>query len=248
MEILNLVWDQYLYIPLFNLLIWLYLNFSFFNLGIAVIILTIILRIVLLPLSYMTERAKIVRQQLDDKVDEIAIDFANDPVKKKLAIRRYLKTKRIHPWAKTLSLVIQGLVLVLLYQVFVGGINSQAKLHLLYASMARPDFINTNFLWFDISKTNLLAASIVAAYIFGEILIEQFEKKNKEKQNATRRELFYILFFPAGVFLTLALLPAVKSIFILTSLMFSTIISLITFSIVRAKKIAKPQGDKKMNH
>ena len=65
MEILNLVWDQYLYIPLFNLLIWLYLNFSFFNLGIAVIILTIILRIVLLPLSYMTERAKIVRQQLD---------------------------------------------------------------------------------------------------------------------------------------------------------------------------------------
>ena len=248
MEILNLIWDQYLYVPLFNLLIWLYLNFSFFNLGIAVVILTVILRIVLLPLSYMTERAKIVRQQLDEKVDEIAVDFANDPVKKKIAIRKYLKAKRIHPWAKTLSLVIQGLVLVLLYQVFVDGINSQEKIHLLYSGMARPDFINTKFLWFDIGQTNLIAASIVAAYLFAEILIEQFEKKNKDKQNATRRELFYILFFPAGVFLTLALLPAVKSIFILTSLMFSTIISLVSFFIVRARETSKPKDNKTMNN
>ena len=47
MEILTLIWEQYLYIPLFNFLVWLYLNYSLFNLGIAVIILTIILRIAL---------------------------------------------------------------------------------------------------------------------------------------------------------------------------------------------------------
>lgn len=242
MEILSLIWNQYLYIPLFNLLIWLYLNYSFFNLGIAVIVLTVILRVVLLPLTFMTEKAKMARQQIDEKVEEIANDFADDPVKKKIAIRQYLKTKRIRPWAKSMSLVVQGLVLVLLYQVFVGGINSQGKYHLLYPSMARPDFINTNFLWFDIGKTNLMAASIVAAYLFAEILIEQFEKKRQSQENATRRELFYILFFPAGSFLILAVLPSVKSIFILTSLIFSSIISIISFFISRGKAVAAKKG------
>jgi len=47
MEIFNYIWQYYLYIPLFNFLIWLYLSYSIFNLGIAVIVLTIILRILL---------------------------------------------------------------------------------------------------------------------------------------------------------------------------------------------------------
>ena len=224
MEIITFFWQYYLYIPLFNFLVWLYLNYSIYNLGIAVIILTIILRIVLLPFTILTERGKIISQNLKREVKQIEKDFATDPVKKKLAVRMLLKKKKIRPWAKAVVLMVQALVLVLLYRVFLGGINTEEKLHLLYPGIPRPDFINTKFLWFDIGQRDLLIPGIVAGYLFGTILINFWERKN----HITKKEQIYSLFFPALVFLILAILPAVKSIFILTSLIFSSIISMIT--------------------
>ena len=145
MEIFSVIWNQYLYIPLFNFLVWLYTNYASFNLGMAVIILTVILRIVLLPFTILSEKGRIIGRELSTKVKEIEKDYANDPVHKKQEIRAFLKRKKIRPWAKAIVLVVQGLVLVLLYRVFLGGINTESKLHLLYPSIPRPDFIDTNF-------------------------------------------------------------------------------------------------------
>lgn len=242
MEIFTLIWNQYLYIPLFNFLVWLYQNYSFYNLGIAVIILTVLLRLALLPFTILAERGKIISQELAKKVKEIEKDFANDPVKKKIAIRQFLKKKKIRPWAKAIVLGVQALVLVLLYRVFIGGINTEEKLHLLYSGISRPDFINTKFLWFDVGQINLIAPAIVAGYLFAEIFISQWQRKKE----LTKREQIYSLLFPAASFAILAVLPAVKSIFILTSLIFSTIISLFTalikISLKNAKKSAKMSG------
>lgn len=235
MEILSVFWNQYLYIPLFNLLVWFYLNYSLFNLGIAVIILTIVLRVALLPFSILDERGKIVSEQIAKKVKEIEKDFASDPVKKKQEIRKFLKEEKVRPWAKAVVLGVQALVLVLLYKVFIGGINTEEKLHLLYRSIPRPDFINVNFLWFDISKTDLIAPAIVAGYLLAEILINQVGRKKA----VTVKEQTYAIIFPVASFVILAMLPAVKSIFILTSLIFSSIISIITHLIKLSLKKAK---------
>ncbi len=224
MEILTYFWQQYLYIPLFNFLVWLYLNYSSDNLGIAVIILTIFLRVALLPFTIMTERGKIIGQKLRKEMEEIKKDFANDPVRKKIVIRQLLKKRKIRPWAKTVVLGVQALVLVLLYRVFLGGINTSEKLHLLYPGIPQPDFINTKFLWFDIGQTNLVMPAIVAGYLFSQILINIWSQRHQ----LTKKEQIYSILFPASVFLILAILPSVKSIFILTSLLFSSIISVIT--------------------
>lgn len=241
MEIITLIWQQYLYLPLFNFLVWLYLNYSSDNLGIAVIILTIILRIVLLPFTILTERGKIISERLKKDLEQIKKDYASDPISRKKAIRQFLRKKRIRPWARAVSLSVQGLVLVLLYQVFIGGINTEVKLHLLYPSISRPDFINTKFLWFDIAQRNLMAAAVVAAYLFGQHLIRIYE--NRKYDSLNKKSQIYALFFPPIVFLILAILPSVKSIFILTSLIFSTIIS----TIVALARFSVKQATKKAN-
>lgn len=239
MEILSLIWNQYLYIPLFNFLVWLYLNYSADNLGVAVIILTIILRVILLPFTVLTERGKIISERLKKDLEQIKKDYASDPINRKMAIRQFLKKKRIRPWARAISLSVQGLVLVLLYQVFIGGINTEVKLHLLYPNIFRPDFINTKFLWFDIGQRNLVMAAVVAAYLFAQHLIRIYESRRYDTLN--KKSQIYALFFPPIVFLILAILPSVKSIFILTSLIFSTIISTIV-SLIRLglKQTKKP--------
>ena len=241
MEILNYVWEFYLYIPLFNFLVWLYLTYSFFNFGVAVILLTILLRIILLPFSIITERGNIISDNLNDDIVEIKKDFANDPVKQKEMIRSLLKKKKIRPWAKAVVLGVQALVLVLLYQVFLGGINTEVKLHLLYPSIPRPDFINTKFLWLNIAEPNLVISALVAGYLFAQILIHAYNRKGGR---FSKKEQIFSIFFPAAIFLVLAILPSVKSIFVLTSLIFSSIISviatLIKVTLTQAKK--QPQS------
>lgn len=224
MEIFTFIWSQYLYIPLFNLLVWLYVTYSNYNLGVAVIILTILLRFVLLPFTALVERGKIIRSDLDRQVHEIRHDFSNDPVGQKKEIRALLKRRKIKPWAKAVVLGVQFLVLILLYQVFIGGINTVEKLHLLYPHIIRPDFINTKFLWFDIAQRNLVLPAIAAGYLFAEIMIQQYN----ERRDLSRGEQLYTILFPAFSFLILAILPSVKSVFILTSLIFSSIISAVT--------------------
>ena len=226
MEILALIWNNYLYVPLFNLLIYIYLNFANYNLGLAVIILTIFLRVLLIPFTYFVERGKVVGDDLQRQVSQIMRDYANDPVKRKHAVRDALRASHIHPWAKAVVVGAQLLVLVLLYQVFVDGISG-SKFHLLYSGIPRPDFIDTQFLWFDISQRSYILAAVVAFYLFFEIMLSNLRRQDK----ATQQDQMYTIFFPAGTFLVLVLLPSVKSIFILTSLVFSTIISLVTLGI-----------------
>lgn len=197
---------------------------------------TVLLRIILLPLSIFNEMGKTKALKLRREVEQIQKDYKNDPVARKIAIRRYLKGKQVNPWAKAVLLGVQGLVLLLLYQVFVGGIYSAEKIHLIYPSIIKPDFINTNFLWFDIARPSLIFSALVAGYLFIESMLLSWI--NKEKLN--RKEQIFMIFFPAFVFLILALLPSAKSIFVLTSLIFSSIITaivmVIRINIVNNKK------------
>ena len=239
MEILSYIWEYYLYIPLFNLLVWLYLNYSGYNLGVAVVILTILLRLVLLPFTILTERGKIVSDKLSKEIGEIKKDFANDPVQQKVMIRRAMRRYHIRPWTGAIVLGVQLVVLILLYNVFLGGINTEEKLHLLYESVGRPDFINTRFFGINLAVQNLWLSALVAGYVFAGSLIGHWESR----RTLSKREQLFTIFFPGFVFLALAMLPAVKSIFILTSLIFGSIISLVTtivkIGIRQAKKSQK---------
>lgn len=227
MEIFSYLWNNYLYVPGFNLLILTYLNFANFNLGTAIIIITVMLRITLLPFSIMEERGKLNSQEAAKEISDIRQSFKNDPVKLKEMIREALKRRKIYPWAKAISLIFQALVLLLLYQIFLGGINTEEKIHLLYPGVPRPDFINTNFLGLDLAQHNLSLAIIVGIYLFVSIMFSFWQRGFK----VSKREQIFSILFPVSIAFALSLLPSVKSLFVLTSLAISTIISMFTLFI-----------------
>ncbi len=213
------IWHDILYTPLLNFLIWLYNGPAFGNLGVAIIYLTILIRVVLLPFTVVSERSKLLYERLAQKIDKIAQDFKNDPIQKKEMIRRVMREHRVSPWAKVMVLGVQALILVLLYQVFIGGING--KLGDLYSFMMRPDFINTDFFGFDLGEVkNFFWSGLVGAVLFLEIFIDYRSKSS----GLTKSEVAYMIFFPAACFFTLWILPMAKSIFILTSIFFSFLV------------------------
>jgi YidC/Oxa1 family membrane protein insertase len=215
------IWHEFLYTPLLNSLIWLYNGPAFENLGVAIIYLTIAIRVILLPFTIVSERSKLLYEKLGQKIEKIGHDFKNDHIQKKEAIRKVMREHRVSPWAKVMVLAVQALILVLLYQVFIGGING--KLGDLYSWVDRPDFINTDFFGFDLGARTLFWSGLVGAVLFMEIFIDYRGRPT----GLTRSEVAYMIFFPAAVFLTLWILPMAKSVFILTSLIFSMFVILI---------------------
>ncbi len=231
--ILSYIWFVYLYQPIFNALIWIYSNLTEHNLGWAVVVLTIFLRIVLLPLTLISERDAAKQEEAEKEALEASSVFKNDSVAQREEFRRIMAKHHISPWAKAISLAIQLLVLFLLYQVFVQSITGERVVKVLYPQIDFPGKINTVFYGFEIGSTHdLVWPGIVALYILLSIIWEKGVKK------WDRSEGFYLIIFPLFSFFLLWLLPITKSLFILTSMLFSdsiTVIRKVLFS-------AKPAG------
>ncbi|MFH1286311.1 MAG: YidC/Oxa1 family membrane protein insertase [Candidatus Magasanikbacteria bacterium] len=215
------IWNTYLYEPMFNLLIWMYNNWTEESLGWAVIYLTIMLRIALLPFTVISERSKIKNQDLYEDVEKLAKEFQNDPVLQKEEIRKALKNRKVQPWAKSIALGIQALFLVLLYQVFLRGVTGEKVLRVLYDSIEFPGVINTYFYGFDLgARHDVISAGIVACWL----AIEIYLGTRKAKAGVMRADLAYFILFPLTVFLFLFFLPMVKALFVLTSMVFTGIV------------------------
>lgn len=213
------IWHNGLYQPLLNALFFIYENFAGENMGIAVIELTLAVRIILLPLSLISEHKTGILESLSRKLEGVIHDFKSDPIHQREEIRKILKSHHVNPWAKVVTLGVQVLVLILLYQVFMGGLGTQ-KLDDLYSFVRRPDFVNTTFLGFNVAARNLYWALAVGVLLFIEIAVEQHARRNILKQ----RDLFYRYAFPIVSVIILSRLPMTKSLFILTSMGFSVIL------------------------
>ncbi|MBI2436846.1 MAG: YidC/Oxa1 family membrane protein insertase [Candidatus Magasanikbacteria bacterium] len=238
---LEIIWNDFLYRPLFNVLIWLYNNWADQNLGWAIIYLTLLLRIVMLPLTILTERNVLKNIELEDEIKHAEKDFRNDPILQKEEIRKRIKQKKVRPWTKVLSLGIQLLVLILLYQVFLRGITGEKLIKFLYDWVDFPGSINTVFYGFHLERTHgIFWPGVVALFLLAEIYIDYRSKK----MQLTKADLFYFLFFPAASFLILWILPMVKSLFILTSLIFSAIIHQFMKILFKPKTVEKIEEKK----
>lgn len=228
------LWNEYLYRPLFNGLIWIYSNWTNQNLGWAVVYITVLLRTALLPFTLVTEyKSATNTDDIKEELKRIDKDFDKDFVLKKEEIRRVLKKRRISPWAKAVVLGIQGLVLVLLYQVFVSGTTGLRMVQTLYPSVDFPGKINTLFFGFDLAAPHdVIWSGAVMIFLMAEIYVGF----HAQKRTLDRSDMAYFVLFPVAVFFALWLLPMVKAVFILTSILYSVIVHQFSGLIFQPKK------------
>ncbi len=229
---LSYIWNDLLYQPLFNVLIWFYNNVTDHNLGWAVILLTVALRIVLLPLSVISEYNNVKNQELNAEIQKMSADFKFDPVLRKEQIRKLIRTRRVRPWSKTLGLALQLLVLVLLYQVFWRGITGEKLITYLYDWVDFPGTINVMFHGFNLgTHHDIVWPGIVAVLM----LVEVYFDVRRSKRAPTGSDLLYFILFPLATFYLLWILPMVKSLFVLTSIIFSAIVNPLLHAAMKPK-------------
>ncbi|MEK9134685.1 MAG: YidC/Oxa1 family membrane protein insertase [Patescibacteria group bacterium] len=116
------IYNFILYQPLFNVLILFYQYIPGKDFGVAVILLTVLIRLVLYPLMTKSIRSQKILTELQPKIQEIQQKFKNDKQTQAKEIMALYKREKINPLGGFLPLLIQLPILIALYQVFWKGV------------------------------------------------------------------------------------------------------------------------------
>ena len=150
-----------LYEPFYNLLILMVWLTPGHYVGVAIVVLTLIARVALLPSSLKAARFQVKNTELQPKINKIKSEIKDSQEQTK-AIMALYKEEGHSPLGSCLPLLIQMPILIVLYYVFSHGLNANG-FSALYSFIPRPDTINTAFLGFDLTKNDPWILPIVAA-------------------------------------------------------------------------------------
>ena len=153
-QIFNLIFYQ----PILNLLVFLYNIVPGHDIGLAIIIMTVIIKLILLPLSKQSIKSQKSLQELQPKIDEIKKKYANNKEEQGRAMMQLYKEEKVNPFSSCLPLLIQLPFLWAVFMVFRAGLSGKS-LDLVYSFIHRPEIINTMSLGFiDLAKPNVILA------------------------------------------------------------------------------------------
>lgn len=150
-----------LYQPLYNLLVFVYNIAPWGGLGFAIIVLTILVKSLVLPLTYTAMKAQKELQEIQPKIAEIKEKYKDDKETLAKELMGVYKVHNVNPFASCLPTVVQLFVFIALYQVLSAGIHSIDG-SILYSFIANPGSMSVFFLGFDLGKVSVVLAAIAA--------------------------------------------------------------------------------------
>lgn len=181
------------YQPILNLLVFLYNIFG--DLGLAIIAITLLIKLVLWPLSNKSIRSQKSLQDLQPKIDELKAKFKDDKQGMSLALMQLYKENKVNPFSSCLPLIIQLPFLIAIFKVFKDGF-AQNHLELLYSFVGMPEggVINTiSFGFFDLSQRSVLLAVLAGLAQFWQGKMLQAKKPEVKSDGAKDEQMLSIM-------------------------------------------------------
>ncbi len=152
-----------LYKPIFNLFIVLYNIVPGHDVGLVILIITLLIRLVLYPLTSSSIKAQQSLQGLQPKLDELKKKHAGDQQALAQATMELYKNNKVNPFASCLPILLQIPILIALYTVLRAGLASTNIAETLYSFVHNPGTVNPVSLGFF----NLLKPNYVLAVLAG---------------------------------------------------------------------------------
>jgi YidC/Oxa1 family membrane protein insertase len=143
------LYHQFLYQPLLNVLILFYDLLGDF--GLSIILLTIVVRLVLYPVAKKTMEHQKKLRKIQPKLKELQKKHKDDKEKLTQEMMALYKEHEFNPASGCLPLVVQFIILIALYRVFISGIH--LDVNQLYGWVPKPTNFSTTFLGlFDLGQ------------------------------------------------------------------------------------------------
>jgi YidC/Oxa1 family membrane protein insertase len=233
------LFNNYVFEPILSLLIWVYQNISLGDLGLAIIILTLLIRVVLLPFFYKSSKDQALIRKIQPKVNEIKKKYKEDKEKQGKELMNLYKEHKLNPFSGFLLLIIQLPIFFALFRIF-----------------RNPELITETFNHVTafglINLTEIVipvvAVAAILQYFQGKISLAINKTSNNQQNNNPIAKMGNSMVYIAPIlsFVILIQLPSALAVYWITSSLFS-----IGQQFVINKKIAetdeKLENNKKEN-
>ncbi len=159
------LYTDIIYRPLLNLLVWGYNTIPGHDVGLVIILVTIIIRLLLSPFMHKSLKGQQAMNALQPKLNEVREKHKDNKEAQAKAMMDLYKEHKINPLSSCLPLLIQLPILIALYQVFNKALHG--NLTGLYHSVFNPGTIDPTFFnLVDLSKPNIVFAILAGAAQF----------------------------------------------------------------------------------
>jgi YidC/Oxa1 family membrane protein insertase len=212
-----------LYKPLFNALVFLYDFLPGRDFGIAVIVLTVLIRLILYPTMIKSLKSQKKIKEIQPKLEEIKNKHKDDKEKQAKETMALYSKEKVNPFGGCLPLLVQLPILIALYRVFWHGFEP-GQMANLYSFISNPGQINPYFLGFlDLSKTSFVLAILagVVQFIQSKNIISNTPGDKEDKAVQIGNQMAY--FFPVFTIIILLRLPAAIGLYWITTALFTLI-------------------------
>jgi len=200
---MNLIWQEVFLRPIFNLLIFFYNVIPPHDLGIAIILLTAVIKIILVPTSLKMAKSQKELAALQKEINKIKEKYKNDFQKQNEELMKLYREKGINPFASCLPLLIQMPFFIALFVVLKD--IGQNHLNFYYSFITPPSQINTVFLGLiDLAKPDKFVLPLLAAlsqFVYSHLLAnfqqgkEQGTKTVSQQMNRQINIIFAVMIF-----------------------------------------------------
>ena len=202
------IYHSYIFNPLYNGLVFLIDVFPWMDAGIAVIVFTIIVRLVLFPISKKSIITQVRMKQIEPELAKIREKTGNDKQAQALQTMALYKERGVSPFSSFFLLFLQLPIIYALYSIFIHSGLPEVNKEILYGFVSVP-VINMHFLGLiDIGIRNIPLSIIAGISQFLQLHFSPATRSVDYKKGASNpadiaqnmtRNLKY--FFPIMVFL-----------------------------------------------
>ena len=152
------------YDPIYNGLVFFVDVLPSHDMGVAVVIVTIVVRIILFPLSRIAIQTQMKMKEVAPDVETIKKKYQK-PEEQGRAILDLYREKRVRPFAGFLLLLVQLPILIGLYWVFAQGGLPDVDTDILYALVPVPGTVDMEFLGFINMSEPSFALALLAGVV-----------------------------------------------------------------------------------
>lgn len=209
-----------IYQPILNLLVFLYNTAAFRDFGLAIILSTILIRLILFPVFQKSTRHQMVMQKLQPKIKEIQKEHKRDLEKQSQAMMALYKEHNVNPFMSLILVIIQIPIIIALYRIFLQPLTPEVFKDL-YSFLQAPASFNQSFLGLiNLRESSILMVGLAALAQYFQIKTT-LPRGGKElsQQDKIAKQMAFI-----GPILTLVIfwkLPAAASLYWAVTSLFS---------------------------
>ena len=215
MDIIVTIFNQFLYQPLFNLLVLFYNIIPGHDFGVSIILITLLIRIVLFPISIKGFKSRDALQKLQPEIKEIQRKYKDKKEEQAAKMMELYKKHKINPASGCLPILIQFPILIALYRALINILNNHNGLSgVLYPFVKNPGVLNVSFLGIiDLAVPSLFLAVLTGFFQFiqGKKMLKttptkQVAGQKMDIQKAMGKQMTY--FMPLMIIFISLKLPA----------------------------------------